>query len=83
MIKTDTDKSHKYNADAINHARQFANIDDDTVKIIMHCRRSLLPCDGDAWSKKDDGRFDVTMAAYDGAEVYELVGLFLLHHLSL
>ena len=49
----------------------------------MHCRRSLLFCDGDAWSKKDDSRFDVTMGAYDGAEVCELVGLFLLHHLSL
>ena len=75
--------SEKLFADAINHARQFVNIDDDTVKIIMHCRRSLLFCDGDAWSKKDDSRFDVTMGAYDGAEVCELVGLFLLHHLSL
>ena len=33
--------------------------------------------------KKTSGRFDVTMGAYDGAEVCELVELFLLHHLSL
>ena len=26
--------------------------------------------------------FDVTMGAYDGVEVYELVGIFILHHLS-
>ena len=64
--------------DVINHAHQVVNIDNVTIKIIMHCRRSLLLCDGDAWSKKDGGRF-----AYDAVEVCELVGLFLHHHLSL
>ena len=33
--------------------------------------------------KKDSGLFDVTMGAYDGVEVCELVGTFLLHKLSL
>ena len=33
--------------------------------------------------KKDSGLFDVTMGAYDGAEVCELVGTFLLYKLSL
>ena len=33
--------------------------------------------------KKDSGLFDVTMGAYDGAEVCELVGTFLLCELSL
>ena len=33
--------------------------------------------------KKDSGLFDVSMGAYDGAEVWELVGTFLLYKLSL
>ena len=33
--------------------------------------------------KKDSGLFDVTMGAYDGAEVCKLVGTFLLYKLSL
>ena len=32
----------------------------------------------DTWIKRDGGLFDVTMGAYDGAEVCELVGTFLL-----
>ena len=32
--------------------------------------------------KKVSGLFDVTMGAYDGANVCELVGSFLLHQLS-
>ena len=32
--------------------------------------------------KKESGLFDVTMAAYDVAKVYELVGSFLLYQLS-
>ena len=33
-------------------------------------------------SKKNNSEFDVTMGSYDGAEICELVGLFLLHELS-
>ena len=32
--------------------------------------------------QKSNSEFDVTMGSYDGAEIYELVGLFLLHELS-
>ena len=43
----------------------------------MHARKSLLFNEEGTWMKKD-GLFDVTMGAYDGAEVRELVGTFLL-----
>ena len=33
--------------------------------------------------KKDSGLFDVTMSAYDGTKVCELVGTFLLYKLSI
>ena len=36
----------------------------------------------ECWKKKGDSLFDVTMGAFDGAEVCELVGCFIFHKLS-
>ena len=47
----------------------------------MHSRKSLLFNNGDAWIKKDNSSFGVTIS-YDGAEVCELVGLFILNGLG-
>ena len=45
--------------------------------------KSLLFCNDKTWVKKNDlSLFDVTMGSYDGAEVCELVGLFLLNILA-
>ena len=44
----------------------------------MHARKSLLFNKDEIWVKKDNPEFNVTMGSYDGAEVCELVGLFLL-----
>ncbi len=39
--------------------------------------------DGKPWTKKDSNSlFDVTMGSYDGAEICELVGLFILNKLG-
>ena len=49
----------------------------------MHCRNSLLFDNETAWTKKDQNNmFDVTMGSFDGAEVCELIGLFILNILS-
>jgi len=48
----------------------------------MHSRKSLLFNNGNAWIKKDNSSFDVTMGSYDGAEVCELVGQFILNGLA-
>ena len=47
----------------------------------MHSRRSLLYDNNrNVWVKKNgENEFDVTMGAFDGAEVCELIGLKLLH----
>ena len=69
--------------EAINFARQRVKLTDDDVEVIFHARKSLLFKNGDAWMKRDkDGAFDVTMGSYDGAEVCELVGVFLLNRFS-
>ena len=49
----------------------------------MHCRKSLLFDNEIAWTKKNHSDMcDVTMGSFDGAEVCELIGLFLLNNLS-
>ena len=69
--------SEKLLTDAIEYANKFVKIDKKSIEIIMHCRKSLLFCEGEAWSKKSYDRFDVTMGSFDGAEVCKL-----LHNLS-
>ena len=55
------------------------DISDENLRIIKHCRKSLLYNNYEPWKKKDtDSCFDVTMGRYNGAEVCELVGIYLL-----
>ena len=67
---------------AISFAKQYVNICNDDLRIIHHSRKSLLYNNGEEWIKKGNELFDVTMGAYDGAEICELVGLFLLNEIS-
>ena len=68
---------------AISHAKKYTPISNDTLQAILHSRKSLLFTDQQAWVKKSsDPGFDVTMGSYDGAELCELVGLFILHTLT-
>ena len=53
------------------------------MDIIMHCRKLLLFDNETAWTKKNHSNmYDVTMGSFDGTEVCELIGLFLLNNLS-
>ena len=64
---------------AITFAKQCTDIFDKNLKIIKHYRKSLLHNNHEPWKKKDaDSCFDVTMGSYDGAEVRELVGIYLI-----
>ena len=68
---------------AINFAKQYTDISDENLRIIKHCRKSLLYNNHEPWKKKGiDSCFDVTMGSYDGAEVCELVGIYLLSLLA-
>ena len=49
----------------------------------MYCLKSLLFDNATAWTKNNlSSIFDVSMGSFDGAEVCELIGLFLLNNLS-
>ena len=68
---------------AISLAKNHTTISGKEIDIIMHCRKSLLFDNETAWTKKNhSSMFDVTMGSFDGAEVCELIGLFLLNNFS-
>ena len=67
----------------INFTEKLVNITNEDKVIIKDARKSLLYDNSEPWMKKDRGFFDATMGVYDGAEVCELVGTFLLYKLSL
>ena len=55
------------------------DISNENLRIIKHCRKSLLCNKQEPWEKKNtDSYFDVTMGSYDGAEICESVGIYLL-----
>ena len=67
---------------ALEFARKYTVVSQEDMNIIMHARRSFLYNEGQPWVKKGDVNFDVPMGSYDGAEICEIVGLYLLHKIS-
>ena len=68
--------------DALDFASQTVDISAETKKILMNARKSILYHNNSVW-KKVTGLFDVTMGSYDGCELCELVGLYVLHKTKL
>ena len=59
---------------SISFAKNMTIIDDGTIQIIKHARKSLLIDNTSVWVKNDDNPlFDVTKGSFDSAEVCELV----------
>ena len=53
--------------DAINFAKQHTNITDENLRIIKHCRKSLLFNNNESCKKRNtDSSFDVNIGIYDG-----------------
>ena len=52
------------------------------MTFIFHWRKTLQFCSDGTWIKKDGSLFDVTVVSFDGIEICELVGLFMLHNLA-
>ena len=68
---------------ALNFALTKTTISDEAIEAIKLARKSLLFNQDDIWIKKGNNPlFDVTMGSYDGAEICELVGLYLLNKLT-
>ena len=69
--------------DTISYAKTVTNINDDLLSIIMQSRKTLLFNNNETWVKKTrEENFDVPMDCYDGAEVCEMVGTYILNRLK-
>ena len=68
---------------AIKFAERFYAINEDIVTTVLNARKSFLFYKEEPWIKKDNvDHFDVTEGSFDGAEVCELVGLYMLNSLQ-
>ena len=71
--------SEKLLTNALNFAKEITDISGEEVQIMYHANKSLLFSNEKPWVKREGKLFDVTRGAYDGAEVCELVGIFILN----
>ena len=63
---------------AISFASEHTTITAESIRIIKHSRKSLLFHLDQSWKKKDSNScFDVTMGSFDGAEICELIGIYM------
>ena len=67
---------------ALSWARGFTTISEQDERIVLHARQSFLFHKGTPWVKKNNSSFDITMGSFDGAECWETLGLYILHHLT-
>ena len=64
--------------EATEFAKEHASITRKDVKVIFHARKSVLYNNWEPWVKKEGGSFDVTIEAYDGTEVCETIGIYVI-----
>ena len=67
---------------SLDFTAKYIKVSTEDKAIIKHARKSLLFNKQQTWMKRESGLFDLTMGAYDGAEVCELVGIFILYQFS-
>ena len=67
---------------AIDFAAQYMTLTQQEKQIIFQTKKTLLFNNGQTWVKKENKDFNVSMGSWDGAEVCEIVGLFLLSKLQ-
>ena len=68
---------------AINFVKTICDIPEKDISIIIQSRTTLLFNNKEPWLKKSGNEeFDVPMGCFDGAEVCELVGVYILHLLK-
>ena len=65
--------------EAMQFAKEHVSITRKDVEVIFHVQKLVLYNNGEPWVKKEGGSFDFTMGAYDGAEVCELIGIYMLY----
>ena len=68
---------------ALKFARKFVDIPAKHEDVILHACETLLVHQDEPWMKRNSGNlFDVPMGSFHGAELCELIGLFILNGIS-
>ena len=66
------------NENIIQFAKLHTTTDDKVLCLIVHFRKFLLLFSNETWKKKStESGFDLTMGGFDGAEICELLGLYI------
>ena len=68
--------------DAITFATRYTDVSQDMKNTILQATNSFLCSNGEIWVKKHGGIFDITMGGFHGAEICDLIGLFILSKLK-
>ena len=67
-----------HHSSLFKESRQFIQISDDDLSIIMQARKTVLFKGTTPWIKKSgEEDFDVSMGCFDGAEICELAGIYI------
>ena len=64
--------------EAMRFAKRYTSISSKDTDAIFHARKFLLYFNDEPCVKKRESNFDASIGAYDGAEVCELIGIFML-----
>ena len=67
---------------ALDYVSSLIHVTQEDKEIIMQARKSILYHNESCWGKKTGELFDVGMGSNDGAEVLEVVGLYILDLIS-
>ena len=67
---------------SLNHAREYTDITDEEIEIILACRKPILSDNYRTWVKSHVDNFGVPMGAYDSAQVADLIGIYILDTLG-
>ena len=79
-----TSITEKHLENAINFSKTHTGISDKDIIMIKHSCKSLLTYDNNTWIKKSqETRFNVPMGSYFGAELCDLIQLYILNHLQI
>ena len=67
---------------SLTFTARYTQITQQTKDIIHQATHSFLFSDNQSWVKKNGGTFDITMGGFHGAEVFDLIGLYILSQLA-
>ena len=71
--------TNKATEDAPSFVLQHAQLTQNKLRLIKHCRKCLLYDKNESWKKNTTNScFDVTMRSYNGAEISKLIGTYIL-----